>query len=340
MTDQVTTLTEIMGYDTSTMSAERLAALNVLVSGKVPTHAVVKRPGRGGKKFSYVKHSYVNDLLRDAFGYLWGYEVLEVQAYDDHSASARVRLTMYIPQGDGQYLEVPTTAVGAHEDVTGKMCKAFMVASAASRGLCKAAMRRFGVGREFYGDSVTLSPAGAWATLKEYGSRLGVGEKTIVAEMERLGITSATLVDRFQEAYDAVAELAKRTGPVKPDELLDAARGLGAEVIQEEPAPFDDDPIGSDGPTKDPRSPEQDVDVGDLLPGRQAAQHNFEVLYKWCTDEAGLRSSNDARAIWDEVCGKGAWLSHGDETLREIVTAYLAARTDDEKEALKEHYVC
>ena len=323
MTDQVSTLTEVMGYDTSAMDAKRLAALNALVSGKVPARAISTRKGRAGKTFSYLKHIYGNDLLRDAFGYMWGYEVLEVQVYDDHSAIALVRLTMYIPQGNGQYLEIPTTTVGAHEDVTSKMCSAFMAASAASRGLCKCLMRRFGVGREFYGDGIALSPAGAWATLKEFGARRKITEESIAAKMKELGIAGEELVDRFQEAYDAVSTM--EPGPDEPDEVLEVAKDLGAEVR---------------GGAPGPRPAEQDVDVGDLLPGRQAAKHNFETLYKWCTDEAGLSRSDDARSIWDEVCGKGAWLAHDDATLREIIAAWLAVRTDDEKEALKEHYVC
>ena len=332
MTDRVDTLALVMGYDdTSAMSAERLTALNVLVSGKVPAHAVVKRPGRGGKKFSYVKHSYINDLLRDAFGYMWGYEVLEVQAYDDHSAMALVRLTMYVPQDDGRYLEVPTTAVGAHEDTSGKMCKAFMVASAASRGLCKAAMRRFGVGREFYGDEATLSPAGAWATLKEFGARREISERDIAAKMKELGITGEMLVDRFQEAYDAVAGLPA----TEDDGLVEAAKELGAEVLQEGSTNL---PPKEKVQATAEETPFDTVSAKSSSPGRQAATHNFETLYQWCADEAGLQSSNDARGIWDKVCGKGKWLSHGDETLREIITAWLATGTDEEREALKEHY--
>lgn len=334
MTEQVDILVSAMGYDTSAMDAKRLAALNALVSGKVPASAVSTRKGRAGKTFSYLKHIYGNDLLRDAFGYMWGYEVLEVQTYDDHSAIARVKLTMYIPLGDGQYLEIPTTTVGAHEDTSGKMCRAFMAASAASRGLCKCLMRRFGVGREFYGDGVTLSPAGAWAALKEFGARQGVSEETIVAEMKELGITKETLVDRFQEAYDAVSVLAsQQPEPEESDELVKAAKDLGAEVIQEGPAT--PKPTGwDDGPSTPFDEPEQAV----ISPGRPVAKHNFILLYKWCTDEAGLRGAADARRIWEEVCGRGAWLSHDDATLREIITAWLAARTDEDKGVLKEHF--
>ena len=149
----------------------QIEAVNALASGEVPTHAISERRGRAGKTFKYVKHMYGNKLIRDAFGVLWSYEVLSTQAYDDSSASALVCLTLYVPQESGPYLELRTTAVGAHEDTSGKMCKAFMVASAASRGLVKTLLRRFGLGSEFYEDELKMTAKESWTALWRFAQR-------------------------------------------------------------------------------------------------------------------------------------------------------------------------
>jgi hypothetical protein len=191
------------------VTPKQVEAINALTSGTVPGQHVSRRRGRAGKTFSYVKHVYANELVRDAFGILWSYEVLSTTAYDDASASALVCLTLYIPQEDKSYLEIRTTAVGAHEDTSGKMCKAYMVASAASRGLCKTLMRRFGFGAEFVQDEVQMTAKESWTALWRFAQRKDptVEQDAVVVALKAVGITRDNLVDRFEQAYSIVSKV-------------------------------------------------------------------------------------------------------------------------------------
>lgn len=200
---------------------QQVEAINALTMGKVPPHAISRRQGRAGKTFSYVKHPYANGLIRDAFGVLWSYEVLSTTAYDDASASALVCLTLYIPQEDGSYLEMRTTAVGAHEDTSGKMCKAFMVASAASRGLVKTLYRRFGLGSEFYQGEVQMTAKESWTALWRFAQRKDptVEQDAVVDALKAVGITRDNLVDRFEQAYNIVSEVVSMPLEDIPGEL-------------------------------------------------------------------------------------------------------------------------
>lgn len=218
----------------SNATPRQVEAINALTLGKVPGHAVSSRQGRAGKTFSYVKHMYGNELIRDAFGVLWSYEVLNTQAYNDSSASALVCLTLYIPQEDGSYLEVRTTAVGAHEDTSGKMCKAFMVASAASRGLVKTLLRRFGLGAEFYKNEVQMTAKESWTALWGFAQRKDptVEQGAVVDALKAVGITKDNLVDRFEQAYSIVnsvvsAPLADVPGDLKePEDTTSPIAGM------------------------------------------------------------------------------------------------------------------
>lgn len=47
-----------------------------IISGKTPREAIKKRPGKGGKTFSYVPHGYVTAVLNRAFGFDWTFEIV------------------------------------------------------------------------------------------------------------------------------------------------------------------------------------------------------------------------------------------------------------------------
>lgn len=47
-----------------------------IMSGRTPRNVIRKRPGKGGKTFSYVPHGYVASTLNKAFGFDWDYRSL------------------------------------------------------------------------------------------------------------------------------------------------------------------------------------------------------------------------------------------------------------------------
>lgn len=49
------------------------------ITQKTPTQFIKKRPGPGGREFSYVEVGYVINILNQVFGYDWDFRVLEEQ---------------------------------------------------------------------------------------------------------------------------------------------------------------------------------------------------------------------------------------------------------------------
>jgi len=47
-----------------------------ILAGRTPKHLIKKRPGKGGKTFSYVPHGYVTAKLNQAFGFDWDWEII------------------------------------------------------------------------------------------------------------------------------------------------------------------------------------------------------------------------------------------------------------------------
>jgi hypothetical protein len=198
----------------SIMNPERVKALNILNTGKVPATEIDQRPGAGGKQFSYIKHAYATRLMQDALGPLWSFECLDYQVFRETlrkkgkvdgekmdpkskkmvkckvdgkieweivSIAARCQLTIKYPLVDeakgslpGKFLEQIFTEIGAFEKNEG-MNTANGVASAVSRGLLKCLMRALGLGLELYSsDKEELDPKDAWNILKQYLIRRGI----------------------------------------------------------------------------------------------------------------------------------------------------------------------
>lgn len=271
----------------SQATPRQIEAINALIIGKVPAHAVTYRKGRAGKTFAYVQHRYANDLIRDAFGTLWSYEVLDTRAYDDSSASARVCLTLHIPQEDGSYLEIRTTAVGAHEDTSGKMCKAFMVASAASRGLVKTLFRRFGLGNEFYEDEVEMGPKEAWTALWRFAQRKDptVEQDSVTEALKEAGITGGNLLDRFEQAYSIVSQVVS----VQPEDIPETLS-----VAEKEPPPEE---AGS-GMASLINIAEEELGAQAISATAKTGKQkvNFVKLYAYAEQEFGF-SSEETKAV-------------------------------------------
>jgi len=185
------------------VTPEMLMALDTLASEEVPPSAIMTRPGRGGKVFSYVSHIWVTQKLRDALGMLWSMRVVDYQVFDD-SALAIVELTIHAPLEDGSTMDVVITEVGSFDGGGGKMAKAMMVAAAASRGLCRCVMRRFGVGKEFYDEGEQPSLKEAWEAIKRHGERQGLSEEEIISVLTANGVDRKNLRDDFVEAWKMI----------------------------------------------------------------------------------------------------------------------------------------
>jgi len=69
----------------------------MVLAGRTPKHLIKKRPGKGGKTFSYVPHGYVTATLNRCFGFDWDFELL--------------------PWGDGDYFQYREAVMG--EDYKG-----------------------------------------------------------------------------------------------------------------------------------------------------------------------------------------------------------------------------
>jgi hypothetical protein len=134
---------------------------------------------------------------------------------------ARPQLQIHIPivhpDGTRTFLTNSITEIGAF-DGPGQMLDAHKLAAAACRGLAKCLMRRFKIGLELYKNDDAPTWQQAWQSLFEFAAnqRKPNGD----AEHKALGnemrdtlkaakISSENLLDRFDDAYQIVHEMAK-----------------------------------------------------------------------------------------------------------------------------------
>lgn len=207
---------------------EVLTARELIITGVTPEEAIKRHPGKGGKVFEYIKHTYGSETMRNAFGPTWGFKTGRWEYFDDRSAAIECTLWVdYSLKDDGgeptgEYYRQEVTEVGMFEGGT-SMPKAFIIGSAASRGLMRCMMRMFGVGQEFYDKEDDVTPAGPWTALKRFGVSRGIDEETIIQAFKDAEITGDTLVEPqvFERAYKIVSELAGTSAPLDkvPDEL-------------------------------------------------------------------------------------------------------------------------
>jgi hypothetical protein len=220
------------------VNARHVEAVNILHSKIIPANAIKKRPGKGGKMFSYVDHTWITGLLQDGFQNQWSFELLDWEVYNETlqirdgknndgspkykdvpntSIAARCKLTLHVIvnpevrkyESDPFLYDRSVIEVGAFDKNPG-MPTAMGIASAASRGLCRCVMRMLGIGMELYTDddyNTEITPKKAWNILKQYAIRNGVKwtdeiQKELISKLEQAGIDSAELPDRFAEAYD------------------------------------------------------------------------------------------------------------------------------------------
>lgn len=97
------------------MSPDKLRAINALSTGTIPPEALKQHPGRGGKIFTYLSHVWATKILNAGLKWLWEFQVVNFQAFDDGSAVALCKLNIYIPLGNGQTICRTFQEVGAWE---------------------------------------------------------------------------------------------------------------------------------------------------------------------------------------------------------------------------------
>jgi hypothetical protein len=186
--------------------AEFYTAVRALENGRVPEHAKSHRIGRGKKTFTYVKHTWLTEQLRNALGYNWDFTVVSVQEYSDGSVGAIVRLDVRVPLGNDKFMTTSITEVGVQEQPTDKMPVSYRVASAVSRGLARCAMRRFGLGQEFYeeGDEAGPTVEDLWRDIQREANGVGVSQERVLELMKAMGINRENLNSRVIDLVQAI----------------------------------------------------------------------------------------------------------------------------------------
>lgn len=138
-----------------------------VVSRPIPGQLIKQREGGGKKILSYISGSTVIDLLNEAFGYLWSWDVSEqwIQVsqpkfnpkYDKEPvpqgpvAHVRGTLTVYLAAEDGKIIELRKTGLGSKSVLGGQNDQESIFKAAGTDALKKAASL-FGIGAQLYRD--------------------------------------------------------------------------------------------------------------------------------------------------------------------------------------------
>lgn len=138
-----------------------------VIARTLPDQLIKQREGGGKKILSYVSGSTVIDLLNEAFGYLWSWDVVEqfVQEsqpkfnprYDKEPqpqgpvAHVRGNLTVPIVQEDGTVVMITKSGFGSKTVLGGQADQEHIFKAAATDALKKAASL-FGIGAQLYRD--------------------------------------------------------------------------------------------------------------------------------------------------------------------------------------------
>lgn len=221
MTDSkknIAVVEEILALD---LSPEVLRAVQSLKTGTLPPEMISNHPGKGGKVFSYVKHTHATQTMNDS-GLLWDFHanIGDAVLYEDRSAAVPCTLTVRLVLTTGETIERSVTEVGAFEDGSGVMPKAMILASAASRGLPRCMMRMFGWGLELYPDSRT-PPVGWWKALRGYAATKKIASSDLREELKKRGFEEKDLELRYEEAVQIINKMSE----VKPEKFDDNGSG-------------------------------------------------------------------------------------------------------------------
>lgn len=195
------------------ITAKSLLAQQIVVSGTVPPEHVKQRPGRGGKTFDYISGWWLKNLIREAKGAAWSWEIIPNawQIMPDGSTIALGRYTEYIVMPDGTIFSHFVQDVGTHDGGSNdKMAQAHKIASAATRAFPRCIATMYGLGIELYvDDDGEMSPEKAVEVLISFGQKhagmSGEEIKELIKE-RTLGeiATPRKVLDNFERCYQLV----------------------------------------------------------------------------------------------------------------------------------------
>ena len=141
-----------------------------IISGRTPKSAIKKRPGKGGKTFSYVPHGYVTSVLNRAFGFDWDFTLLpngngdyyqliqgkktmsggrEVNTPDSVVVVGQLTIRIHNPNNIAETIATITKSSTGEKEFVPGMTWGSLIKSAESDALKKAASR-LGVALDLY----------------------------------------------------------------------------------------------------------------------------------------------------------------------------------------------
>ena len=134
-----------------------------ILQGRTPEKYKKKRPGKGGKTFTYVPHGYVTAVLNKAFGFDWDFRIVPIdgsnlflymegkKSGDKQKASVLVHgeLTVRIHDKKGRLIATITKTSTGEKEAIKNMSWGSLVKSAESDAFKKAASR-LGIALDLY----------------------------------------------------------------------------------------------------------------------------------------------------------------------------------------------
>lgn len=135
---------------TTTLNTSQVAIL----TQKSPPDMIQSIPGRGGKVFDYLAHNYVTQILNEAFGHRWDFEVSVIQIIEDVESIVKGRLTVY-GNNDSKIVK---EQFGQQDILKGGMAMGDCLKGAGSDALRKCASL-LGIGLDLYGKKRPSKPS-------------------------------------------------------------------------------------------------------------------------------------------------------------------------------------
>jgi hypothetical protein len=141
-------------------------AQRAILTQRTPPNIIKKRPGKGGKTFSYVEHAWVTEQLNLAFGWAWDWEIVEWQVINDVEVMVLGRLTVTTQEGH-KITKMQFGSSDIKKDSKGKVLSVADDLKAASSDGLKKAASLLGLALDLYSDDIGRydpepEPAAAW----------------------------------------------------------------------------------------------------------------------------------------------------------------------------------
>lgn len=171
-----------------------------ILQGRTPEKYKKKRPGKGGKTFTYVPHGYVTAVLNKAFGFDWDFRIVPIdgsnlflymegkKSGDKQKASVLVHgeLTVRIHDKKGRLIATITKTSTGEKEAIKNMSWGSLVKSAESDAFKKAA------------------------------SRLGIALDLYWQDADEDYIPAEKLTPKQQDLVDAIGRIVERNGHIPP----------------------------------------------------------------------------------------------------------------------------